>query len=584
MFLRISLLFFFVSIFGDLCANSDDSTSYYLVYFKDKDFSQNNIEHPEKFLSLKSIERRKKYNIKIDTFDLPVDQNYVDLLRSTNGIKVLGISKWLNAAEISIDINEKQTKFDIGLIIQKIKSISFVKKLKYLGTLENTHMDKDSNEIDGIYYKKSKALIDLKRDSLICLFKDEDYGKSFDQNKFLGIPELHQRTGKMSSFQIAVFDAGFRNAYKVSGMEDLLDSVQIVRDYVDHDNSVWEDDQHGCNVLGFLKTYNPGNYIGSAPFANYTLIRTENANLESLTEEVNWLLAAEFVDSLGVDLISASLGYHAFDENQLSHNYEESTGDSSIVSHAANMAYKKGIMVVVSAGNEGNQSWRHIGFPADALNSLTVGACDEKGYHAKFSSMGPTIEGRIKPDFLAPGYKVNVAAAYGFYAGNGTSYATPIFSGALANLMYLNKNTSLDSIRSIIRNASTHRHMPDSIYGYGIPDFDLADHLLSGFDTIKRDVFWINKHAVLFQDLNIYYTPSHNQNIKITITTTIKGKRKTIYRKTYLVEKGQVFDSDIMLQYLSEKRKLKKKKWQLSNLELIFETESGTFQKSFQIK
>jgi hypothetical protein len=241
-------------------------------------------------------------------------------------------------------------------------------------------------------------------------------------------------------------------------------------------------------------------------------------------------------------------------------------------------------MVVVSAGNEGNQSWKHVGFPADAFNVLTIGASDESGYHAKFSSMGPTADGRIKPDFLAPGFKVNVAAAFGFYAGNGTSYATPIFSGALANLMYLNKNRSLDSIKLSLRNASTHRHMPDSLYGYGLPDFALASNFLNGFDSLNEDVFWVNKNATLFQDLNIFFIPSHKQNVKITISTSIKNKRKNIYRKTYLLEKGQVFESDILLQYLLERKKLRKKKWQLSNLELIFETPGGTFQKSFQIK
>jgi hypothetical protein len=565
-------------------ASTNDSSSFFLVYFNNKHSGRFDLSHPEEFLSIKSIERRKKYKIKIDTLDLPVNQNYIDQLKNISGIKVIGISKWLNAIELTVDKGEKQSTSDISNIIQKVQSLEFVKEVKYIGTLENKTETKDSYEIDSSYYIKSGKLLALKRDSSICMFRDEDYGKSFDQNKFLGIPELNRLSGKMNSFEIAVFDAGFRHAYKLSGMEDLLDSKQIVRDYVDHDNNVWEDDQHGCNVLGFLKTYDPGNYIGSAPFAHYTLIRTENADLESLTEEVNWLLAAEFVDSLGVDLISASLGYHAFDENQLSHRYEESTGDSSIVSRAANIAYKKGIMVVVSAGNEGNHSWRHIGFPADALNAITIGACDDKGYHAKFSSVGPTVDGRIKPDFLAPGYKVNVAAAYGFYPGNGTSYSTPIFSGALANLMYLNKNTTMDSIKLALLNSSTHRHMPDSLYGNGIPDFALAANFLSGFDTTSKDVFWINKHATIFQDLNIYYYSSYKQNIKITVSTKIKSKTKTIHKETYLLEKGQIFESDILLQYLFEKKKLKKKKWLLSNLELTFETESGTFQKSFQIK
>ena len=580
MFLRVTFLILSVSFFSNLIASSNDSSSYYLVYFKNKHSSKFDLLHPENYLSHKSIERRKKYKIKIDSLDLPVNVNFVEGIKNIAGIRILGISKWLNAVEISINKTDNRTED----IIQNIRRLGFVKNFKYLGTLENKKLISDSVEIDNSYYLEAEKLIALKRDSSICLFTDADYGKSFDQNKFLGIPELSRLTGKMSSFEIAVFDAGFHNAFKVKGMEDLLDSKQIVRDYVDHDNSVWEDDQHGCNVLGFLKTYNPGHYIGSAPFANYTLIRTENANLESLTEEINWLLAAEFVDSLGIDLISASLGYHAFDETQLSHRYEESTGDSSIISHAANLAYLKGIMVVVSAGNEGNQSWKHIGFPSDATHAITIGACDDRGYHAKFSSIGPTIDGRIKPDFIAPGYKVNVAAVFGFYSGNGTSYSTPIFSGGLANLMYLHKNTSLDSIKLALINSATHRHLPDSLYGNGLVDFALASTFLNGFSNIKEDLFWVNRNAVLFQDLNLYFASSQVQNIKITVSTSIKGKKKTIFKKSYLLGKGQIFESDILLQYLLEKRKLKKKKWQLNNLELVFETANGTFQKSFQIR
>jgi hypothetical protein len=583
MFLRFTIIVFFLIVFNPLIAHYKDSSVYYFVYLKNKK-SSFNISRPEEFLSYKAIKRREKFSIQIDSTDLPVNLEYIESIKRISGIKIIGISKWLNGLEVSIDKFEGFSNQQINSILNKISELPDVKGIKYLGILEKNNIKNDRIEVDKYFYTESQKLISIKKDSNVCAFSEKDYGKSFDHNKAIGLPTISALSGKMSGFHIAVFDAGFHNAYKIKGMEDLLDSGLIVRDFVDHDNSVWEDDQHGCNVLGFLKTYNPGNYIGSAPFANYTLIRTENANLESLTEEVNWLLAAEFVDSLGVDLISGSVGYHSFDENILNHSYQETTGDSSIISKAANKAYQKGIMVVVSAGNEGNYAWRHIGFPADAQNVLSIGACDGEGNYAKFSSMGPTIDGRIKPNFLVAGYKVNVASANGFYAGNGTSYSTPIFSGAVAQLMFLHPNLSLDSIKKALVSSSTHRHIPDSLYGYGIPDFALATRFLSGFKTINEDLFWINKNATFLQDLNIYFVSSHIQNVKLYIYTSIKGKRKTVYKKIYTLQKGEVLESDLMLQFFLSKKQLRRKKWQLSNFELVFVTANGTFQKTFQIR
>ena len=583
MFLRFVLFALFLKVFNPLIAHSKDSSLYYFVYFSNKN-SSFKINKPEEFLSSKAIKRREKFGIQIDSSDLPVNIEYIEEFKRISGIKVIGASKWLNGLEFTVDKTEGVTNQQINSILKKISEKPNIKSIKYLGVLETNHVNRDSIEVDAQFYIESEKLKSIKKDSVICAFNEKDYGKSFDHSKAISLPVISALSGKMNNFHIAVFDAGFHNAYKIKGMEDLLDTGLIIRDFVDYDNSVWEDDQHGCNVLGFLKTYNPGYYIGSAPFANYTLIRTENANLESLTEEVNWLLAAEFVDSLGVDLISASVGYHSFDEKILSHTYEETTGDSSIISKAANKAYNKGIMVVVSAGNEGNRSWRHIGFPADAKHAISIGACDAEGIYAKFSSMGPTIDGRIKPNFLVPGYKVNVASINGFYSGNGTSYSTPIFSGALAQLMFLHPNLPLDSIKKALLSSSTHRHIPDSLYGYGIPDFALASRILSGFESINEDLYWVNQNATILQDLNLFFVSSQFQNVKFYIYTSIKGKRRSIYKKVYVLNKGEVLESDLMLQYFLSKKQLRRKKWRLSNLELVFETANGTFQKTFQIR
>jgi hypothetical protein len=182
------------------------------------------------------------------------------------------------------------------------------------------------------------------------------------------------------------------------------------------------------------------------------------------------------------------------------------------------------------------------------------------------------------------GYKVNVASINGFYSGNGTSYSTPIFSGALAQLMFLHPNLPLDSINKALVSSSTHRHIPDSLYGYGIPDFALASRILSGFESINEDLYWVNQNATILQDLNLYFVSSHIQNVKFYIYTSIKGKRRSIYKKVYVLDKGEVLESDLMLQYFLSKKQLRRKKWRLSNLELVFETANGTFQKTFQIR
>lgn len=551
---------------------AEDSSSYYLVYFKDKNNSSFSIQNPEAFLSSKAISRRVKRNILIEEKDLPVNILYLNGLRSEKS-RVINSSKWLNAALISC-----KTDKDIEIL----KTLEYVKGYTYLGRLENKKTSKVES-IDNDYIELGKELQALKKSYTNANFSEKDYNKSFKQNNIIGIPGLHAKTGVMQDFHIAVFDAGFRNAYKVKGMEDLLTDNTIVRDFVDYDNSVWEDDQHGCNVLSFLKTFNPGNYIGSAPFAHYSLMRTEIGNSESKVEEVNWLLAAEFADSIGVDMIAASVGYHTFDETGLNYTHKQLDGKTSIIAQAANEAYKRGILIVCSAGNEGSKPWRKIGTPADAASTIAIGSCDETGFHSSFSSVGLSADNRIKPDFIAPGYKVTVASVGGFYYGNGTSYATPIFAGAMANLLYLFPEKSFEELKNAVRLSATHRELPDSAYGYGIPDFDLAACMLGKCDSVNllKDYFYMKYQAVMFQDLNIHFRSSVNQSIKITVLVSNGEKEKSIYRKRYSLKSGEWFFSDIVLQLSSSKKKKRMKKSFVKTLTIVFETENGVYRRSY---
>jgi len=573
MYLKTVLTLLFLSL---IQASAADSLSYHLVFFKDKGNYANTSEASRQFLSERSLARRQKFNIKLNETDYPLPSVYLQQLNSIPGIQVVQTSKWLNAAEI-------RSAGRNGLL-DSIRSLAFVSHIQFLGKLKTVHKPK-TETIDPKYYERALELRSQKRDSIRSAFDKSAANRSYLQNQLIGLPALQMLATEMDDFHIAVFDAGFRNAYRIRGMEDLLDSQTIIRDFVDHDNSVWEDDQHGCNVLGFLKTWNPGNYIGSAPFARYTLIRTEHAESESPAEEFNWLVAAEFADSIGVDMISASVGYHTFDDTSLSHTHAQLDGKTSIIARAANFAREKGIMVISSAGNEGNHKWRKIGTPADAPGVVAVGACDEKGFHAGFSSYGPSADKRVKPDFLAPGYRVNVASAFGYYAGNGTSYATPILAGAMAGLMSLFPNKALDEIVRAVRLSATHRNMPDSAYGYGLPDFYLAYLILNTMDSgnVLEDLFYIKDDAVLFQDLNIHFRSAANQTLRIRIKTQKNKKLKTIYRANVNIRKGEWYNSDVLMRLAGGSRRTLRKRKVLKSLILIFETESATYQKTFTL-
>lgn len=572
--MRNSLLIAFVFIKASSLFAKTDSSSYYFVYFKDKDNILQTLDKPWEYLSVKAIDRRQKFGIGFDQSDLPVNPNYIGSISIHKNIKVINRSKWMNGIEIKVDHD---------YYLEEIRNLPFIDKIQFLGRIKN-QAPSAIKPIDDKYYQKADSLGLLKAHYRNIGFSEKDYKRSFEQNQIIGIPYLHNYGFRGQKMLIAVFDAGFYEAYKVPGMEDLLKDDVLKLDLVDYDGSVWEDDSHGAKVLGFMKTFNPGNYIGTAPFADYALFRTEIGNQEYPVEEINWIFAAEYADSMGVDLISASVGYHAFDDPKLSHPFHELDGKTSLIAKAANIAHSKGIAIVCSSGNEGNGTWRKISTPGDASSVITIGACDMKGFYAPFSSIGYTADGRIKPDFSVPGYKVMVASPGGFYAGNGTSYSTPLFAGAFACLMSTRLYASPDSIRQFVRQASSHYNFADSFYGYGIPDLGLAYCMATGRgETDSTDEIWVKTPGIYHQDLNIYFKSKKDQKIRIIIKTDKGKKLKNTLTKTYRVEAGKWFHSDLAFQLVNGTIKKRKKKRQIKKLLIIIETDNGTYQRQFDL-
>ncbi|OPZ95952.1 MAG: Subtilisin NAT precursor [Bacteroidetes bacterium ADurb.Bin408] len=225
----------------------------------------------------------------------------------------------------------------------------------------------------------------------------------------------------------------------------------------------------------------PGQLIGTSPKASFWLLRSEDGPTENIIEEYNWVSAAEFADSLGADIINSSLGYSEFDDPSQNHVFADLDGNTTVVSKGANAAASRGILVVNSAGNSAQTPWQRIIAPSDADSILTVGAVDENEVYAPFSSVGYTADGRVKPDVASQGANTVVASTQGgIMTGNGTSFSAPIVSGAVACLWQAHPNATNLQIIDAVKQSANHYNAPDSLTGYGIPNFAAAHMLLNG--------------------------------------------------------------------------------------------------------
>ncbi|HZG01493.1 MAG TPA: S8 family peptidase, partial [Chitinophagales bacterium] len=275
---------------------------------------------------------------------------------------------------------------------------------------------------------------------------------------------------------------GFYNAYAHPGLRPVFTSDRLLatRDFVSN-TTVFTSSSHGTQCLSVIGNNEPGVMVGTAPGATFVLCRTEESGSEMPVEEFNWAAAAEYADSIGADVISSSLGYTTFDDSTLNHTYEQLDGNTAPATIAADHAAAKGILVVNSAGNNGDKEWFYISAPADADSILAVGAVDENELAGLFSSNGFTVDGRVKPDVMAQGVKVVVAntGSLDYNTGSGTSFAAPGLAGMAACLVQAHPTRSAQDIINAIRRSADRFHQPDPKYGYGIPDMQLADLLLA---------------------------------------------------------------------------------------------------------
>jgi subtilisin family serine protease len=462
---------------------SQNANHAFYVQFNDKDTNFNINE----ILSPKAIERRNKYQIQLNYSDYPVKKNYLQKLNQLDSITVRYALKWSNSAII-----ESSKTY-----VSTLDSLAFISEIKYVGTIN------PNNKREAVdFYKPT---VKLKSSTMETSSLNElDYGKSYQQNQQIGVLHLHKKGFNGNRISVAVFDAGFKNITKIPGFlrHQANDKLMFGYDLVNLDNSLSDFDTHGTACASALGAYDKGKFIGSGPLAKLTLFKTENGKSEYPIEELNWCKAAEIADSLGVDIITSSLGYNQFDDQSLNYTHSQLDGNTSYISIGAKTAVSKGIIVLNSAGNQGNSKWQKIGFPADVEEVLTVGAINKNGSPARFSSRGNNANQSIKPDVVALGVRATVASPSGFYyQGNGTSFSTPIVAGGVACLLQAFPQLSPKEINDLIRQTADNNTTPDSVIGYGVARFDIAFEYQNYLDkkTVRPHVFYSDpKEVVIF--------------------------------------------------------------------------------------
>jgi subtilisin family serine protease len=469
-----------------------------IIQFTNKGTNPYSISTPSQYLSARAITRRNRYNIAVDSFDLPIVPRYIDSVLSKGPVTLLSKSKWLN--QVLIQCNDQPT-------INRILALPFVKSARgvgYRAGVPPTRFDETVQPAPPLTLAQ-RSLADAL-----------SYGNSYNQVHIHEGEYLHNLGFSGQGMMIGVLDAGFSSYKTIPFFDSVRNNGQILgeKDFVAFDNSVNEDDSHGMFCLSTMAANYPGKMIGTAPKANYWLIRTENASSEFPIEEHNWVVGAEFLDSTGADMISSSLGYNTFDDPSFDHTYAEFYKNATMVTQGAAVAAKKGMIVMNSAGNEGTNSWKYLVFPADADSVCAVGAVSQTGVVASFSSYG--YPGKVKPNIASVGLGT-VLAGFGnnTTTGNGTSYANPNIAGLIACLWQAFPEFNNMQILDAVYRSCPNYNNPDDRTGYGIPNMRLAYQILE------------QKRSLVFTDgfIRVVPTPFSNTNkLQVSIKAPESGK------------------------------------------------------------
>lgn len=445
--------------------------NFYWIGFTDKAGTEFSLDEPLQYLSERAIQRRQNQNIAIDSLDLPVSRVYVDSILTLE-VELVHSSKWLNGITVKTKVDTMEIDFPDWSFINEVQ------RTKPNLNNKSAHNKFELESISG----------DVAIDSSY-------YGQSVDQVGMLNGQFLHNKGFRGKGMQIAVLDAGFYGVDELQAFDSLWTNNQILgtRDFVLPGSNLFQSDDHGMSVLSCMGGIVPGQLIGTAPDADYWLIRSEAASTEYIIEEDNWVAAAEFADSVGVDVINSSLGYTTFNDASTNHTYADMDGNTTRVTKGANIAVTRGILVVTSAGNDGNNSWLRLSAPSDGDLVMGVGAVTSIGTTASFSSVGPAYDGDVKPNVAAMGYRTVLQRSNNTISvGNGTSFASPVVAGMAASLWQMFPERTALEIKEAIEKSGHQYNSPDSLQGYGIPDMQIAAEFLGylSVENIQAENTW----------------------------------------------------------------------------------------------
>lgn len=471
---HLLLLFFLVTQF--LVAQTEDAW----VFFADKENVQASIDNPLTILTQAAIDRKALHNTPIDERDVPVNENYISQIKAQTGISVFAKSKWMNC----VYVRGNQSN------IENLLNLPFVTGVEYA--------DKTLNFASGTNPVEDKFALENSS-------RNFNYGFAANQIEMISGDYLHNEGYTGTGMIIAVLDSGFPGVDTQDGFAYVRDDGRILGtyDFVDRSEIINNNSSHGTRTFSDIGGYIENQFVGTAPDASFYLFKTEDVTSETPVEEAYWVEALERADSLGVWVINTSLGYRAYDNPAYSHLYEDLDGQTTFSARGANHGFDKGLLLVTSAGNSGNTEFPWVGTPGDSPGMLTIGAVDADGNATGFSSQGPTVDGRIKPDVMAQGgnaYVINQNNE--IVTNNGTSFSSPITAGAVACLWQAKQEFTNEQIMQLVRESAHLFNNPTDKMGYGIPDFQLAlDTLLSIDDSISNQ-FLVYPNPVL-DDLTI---------------------------------------------------------------------------------
>ena len=441
---------FLLFIFSTLIASAQEDA---WVYFTNKPDAAYYLANPLEMLSQRSLDRRTAQNIALNNTDVPIAQSYINAVTNATGITVKAKSKWLNALHVRGSIAN----------IQTLDNLTFVDHIQFANSSLNSKTSVSST-VTAVN-KNLETQVNF------------NYGNSNNQIQMLNGHLLHQQNYTGNGKVIAVLDAGFPGVNTAAPFQRLFDNNKILGgyDFVNRNSNFYTGGNHGTLVLSTMGGYVENQLVGTAPDASYYLFITEDMTSENPVEESYWVEAAEMADQVGADVINTSLGYFTFDNPNYSHQYSDMNGTTTFISRGADIAFSKGMICVVSAGNSGASSNPHISAPADAVNVLSVGAVTPSENYATFSSIGPSFDGRVKPDVAAQGQNAVISDTSGnIGTANGTSFSGPIIAGMVASFWQALPNKTNAEIVQLIKQSAHLYANPTVQMGYGIPDFSLA--------------------------------------------------------------------------------------------------------------